>query len=91
MAQFNAAKEDEKTVALILTQKTDMDADQIAALTSNLSDLMAVKAEKEIKLSGFGMTAAQIAEQLGRDVRSIHNAIYRIRNKLRSSGIGENK
>jgi len=38
-----------------------------------------------------GMTAAQIAEQLGRDVRSIHNAIYRIRNKLRSSGIGENK
>jgi RNA polymerase sporulation-specific sigma factor len=38
-----------------------------------------------------GMTASQIAEQLGRDSRSIHNAIYRIRHKLRSSGIGKNK
>ena len=39
-----------------------------------------------------GMTVQQIAEQLGRDARSIHNAIYRIRRKLRgSSGIGENK
>ena len=37
-----------------------------------------------------GMTAAQIASQLGRDSRSIHNAIYRIRHKLRSTGgIGE--
>jgi RNA polymerase sporulation-specific sigma factor len=37
-----------------------------------------------------GMTASQIAEQLGRDSRSIHNAIYRIRNKLRNTGgIGE--
>jgi RNA polymerase sporulation-specific sigma factor len=33
-----------------------------------------------------GMTASQIAEQLGRDSRSIHNAIYRIRNKLRNTG-----
>jgi RNA polymerase sporulation-specific sigma factor len=39
-----------------------------------------------------GMTASQIAEQLDRDSRSIHNAIYRIRNKLRNTGgIGENK
>ena len=30
-----------------------------------------------------GATAQQIARQLGRDVRSIHNAIYRIRHKLR--------
>ena len=32
-----------------------------------------------------GMTAPQIARQLGRDSRSIHNAIYRIRHKLRNS------
>jgi RNA polymerase sporulation-specific sigma factor len=39
-----------------------------------------------------GMTASQIAEQLGRDSRSIHNAIYRIRNKLRNTGVlAENK
>jgi RNA polymerase sporulation-specific sigma factor len=37
-----------------------------------------------------GMTAAQIAEQLGKDARSIHNAIYRIRHKLRGIGnLGE--
>jgi len=37
-----------------------------------------------------GMTAPDIARQLGKDTRSIHNAIYRIRNKLRNSGgIGE--
>ena len=39
-----------------------------------------------------GMTAPDIARQLGKDTRSIHNAIYRIRNKLRNAGgIGENK
>lgn len=31
-----------------------------------------------------GITAPEIAEQLGRDARSIHNAIYRIRRKLRA-------
>ena len=36
-----------------------------------------------------GMTAPDIARQLGKDTRSIHNAIYRIRNKLRNSTIGE--
>ncbi len=36
-----------------------------------------------------GATVAQIAVALGRDKRSIHNAIYRIRHKLR--GIGELK
>jgi len=36
-----------------------------------------------------GMTAPDIARQLGKDTRSIHNAIYRIRNKLRNSAIGE--
>lgn len=30
-----------------------------------------------------GATAAGIAEQLGKDTRSVHNAIYRIRHKLR--------
>ena len=39
-----------------------------------------------------GMTAPDIARQMGKDTRSIHNAIYRIRSKLRSvSGIGEKK
>lgn len=39
-----------------------------------------------------GMTAPDIARQMGRDTRSIHNAIYRIRNKLRNTGgIRENK
>ena len=33
-----------------------------------------------------GMTAPDIARQLGKDTRSIHNAIYRIRNKLRNAG-----
>ena len=33
-----------------------------------------------------GMTAPDIARQLGKDTRSIHNAIYRIRNKLRNTG-----
>ena len=37
-----------------------------------------------------GMTAPDIARQMGKDTRSIHNAIYRIRNKLRNTGgIGE--
>ena len=36
-----------------------------------------------------GATAAEIARALGRDARSIHNAIYRIRHKLRSiDGVG---
>lgn len=30
-----------------------------------------------------GATAARIAEQMGKDTRSVHNAIYRIRHKLR--------
>lgn len=39
-----------------------------------------------------GMTAPDIARQMGKDTRSIHNAIYRIRNKLKNTGgIGENK
>ncbi len=38
-----------------------------------------------------GMTAPDIARQMGKDTRSIHNAIYRIRNKLRNSAIDENK
>ena len=33
-----------------------------------------------------GMTAPDIARLLGKDTRSIHNAIYRIRNKLRNAG-----
>lgn len=36
-----------------------------------------------------GMTAPDIARQLGKDTRSIHNAIYRIRNKLRNSTLGD--
>lgn len=36
-----------------------------------------------------GATVPQIADALGRDARSIHNAIYRIRNKLRrADGVG---
>ena len=36
-----------------------------------------------------GATTAQIAEALGRDTRSIHNAVYRIRHKLRTiEGLG---
>ena len=39
-----------------------------------------------------GMTAPDIARQLKKDTRSIHNAIYRIRNKLRNaSGITDKK
>jgi RNA polymerase sporulation-specific sigma factor len=39
-----------------------------------------------------GMTAPDIARQLEKDTRSIHNAIYRIRNKLRNaSGITDKK
>ena len=37
-----------------------------------------------------GATVPQIAAAVGRDTRSIHNAIYRIRNKLRSAdGVGK--
>ena len=39
-----------------------------------------------------GMTAPDIARQLKKDTRSIHNVIYRIRNKLRNaSGITDKK
>jgi DNA-directed RNA polymerase specialized sigma24 family protein len=30
-----------------------------------------------------GATAAEIAARMGKDTRSVHNAIYRIRHKLR--------
>ena len=36
-----------------------------------------------------GATVNEIARALGKDTRSIHNAIYRIRNKLRNSAIGD--
>lgn len=37
-----------------------------------------------------GATASHIAEQMGKDTRSVHNAIYRIRHKLRRA-IGQER
>lgn len=61
MAQYKALKEDEEGIAIEISAHTNLAEENVAALTTDLTELMAMKAEKEIKLSGYGLSTLQIA------------------------------
>lgn len=60
-AQYDNITDDQKEIALIFTAHTDMTPEEVGTMAANLTSLMAVKAEKEVKLSGYALTSAQIS------------------------------
>jgi len=62
LAQFNSVKEAEKNVALNLATHTNKTPEEIATLTQNLTDLMAVREEKQLKITGYEKSAAEIED-----------------------------
>lgn len=59
-AQYDHIADGQKEVALIFTAHTDMSPEETGIMVTNLTNLMAIKAEKEIKLTGYALTSAQV-------------------------------
>lgn len=81
IGQFNSLTEKEKEIALTFTETTDMTPEEVATLTSNLTELMNVQAEKQIRISGYEKSAAEI-EALKRRATFLKNAMADIEIKV---------
>lgn len=58
--QVNAIEEGEKTVTLIIADKTELTPDQISEYVSRLSELMALKTTYELQIEGHGLTVEEV-------------------------------
>jgi len=77
IAEMNAVEEGQKQATIIFAADTDMAEQDIATLTTNLTEMMSMKTEKEITLSGVGLSAFQIAWLEG-ELKTIENRKHEI-------------
>lgn len=60
--QVNSIEEGEKTVTLIIADKTELTPDQISEYVSRLSELMALKTTYELQIEGHGLSLQDVQD-----------------------------